>query len=170
MNAFKMSDAASGANWALGKSTARRVSLDYGPREGSIGVAYAQATVPLTFTSASCSGCRSQVTAQQAMAHYRVVTPLFGAALFSVTELSVGATRWSELQGQIAPITPTTDLTYGISLGASLPVGDRVELTGLYDASRLKHKAQNITTPGSTSIVTVGLTTLRFGARIRLGK
>ena len=169
-----MSDAGSGGEWALGTSTPTRASIDYGRREGSIGVAFSQVIVPMTFTGASCIGCRSKVTAQQAIAHYRIVAPLFGAAVYSLTELSLGATRWSELRGldgqQVAPITPTTDLTYGISLGAALPLGDRVELTGLYDASRLKHEAPGSTPTSSTSHATVKLTTLRFGARIRLGR
>jgi hypothetical protein len=172
--AVNMSDRASSANWGLEKAMPIRLSVDYGRRERTVGFAASQADVPLLFTGASCDRCRGQVTVQQALAHYRVTSPFFIRGLYSVTELSLGITRWNALQGRdgddVGTVAPNNDFTYGISLGAALPLGDHLELTMAYDLSQLKHETQRSTATSALSNASVKLTTLRFGARVRLGK
>lgn len=172
-SAVSVSDRASGATWGLEKAAPIRVSLDYGPRERTIGIAVSQSTVQLSFAGPSCTACLGQVTAQQAMAHYRIAAPLFIPGLYSVTEFSAGVTRWSELQGregsQVGAIAPNNDFTYGLSLGAALPLGARLELTAAYDASHVRHEAQRSAPAGASVITSVKMSTVRVGARVRVG-
>lgn len=171
--AVNVSDGPSSANWGLEAAKPIRLAIDYRQRDRTIGVSVSQAIVPLTFSGSTCTACRGEVTVQQAMARYRIVAPLFGPGMTSVTELSVGATRWSALQGldgsQLGVMAPNTDFTYGLSFGAALPLGDRLELTAMYDMSTLKHETQKSTASSAFSNASLKLATLRFGARLRLG-
>jgi hypothetical protein len=172
--ALTMSDKASSANWILEKSTPYRVTLDYGPRERTFGLALAQGTSDMRYEGADCAQCLGQVTMQQALLRTHIMSPLFTTGLYAVTDISVGMTRWSDLKGRegsvIAPISANNDFTYGISLGAVLPLGERLDLSVSMDALSMKHEPRTLTTGGTAGSGNVSMSTLRFGGRIRLGK
>ena len=169
-----VSDKASNAMWTLDKATPRRVAIDWGRQERTIGVAASLVNVPLRLADAACGSCNGTVQATQVMGIYRIEAPLFTGALRSITEFGAGLTRWSGLTGRdgdtIGAIAANNDFTYSASFGLGVPLGNHLELTALYDVAQVRHERQSSSLARSSGSSNVGLTTLRFGARVRLGK
>lgn len=169
-----VSDKASDAIWHLDKAAPRRVAIEWGREERTIGVAASMVSVPLRLVGSACGSCNGTVKATQVMGTYRMEAPLFGGVLRSVTELGAGVTRWSGLTGRdgdtIGAIAANDDFTYSVSFGLGVPLGSHLDLTALYDVSQVRHERQSSSLAHSSGSSNVGLTTLRFGARVRLGK
>lgn len=164
-----LSDGWSSATWQLEGYSPYRVTMDYGRRERTLGLSLSQAVVPMTFTGAACTGCAAQVTALQGLARYRLLSPFFVRGIYTATELSAGITTWNGLKGRTSSLgamgTAPKDLTYGISLGLVMPLGERLELSGNYGTLQIRHAPK-----GKTGTQSVTQNTVRFGARLRLGK
>jgi len=173
MASQSMSDKASDASWSLEKSKPVNLALDWGNLDRSIGLRVQRATPQLEFSGLTCAACRGEVQALTMLGTYRRSSPLYTSSLRQVVELSAGATTWSALKGRdgstLPTITSRSDFTYAISLGASMPLGDRLEGSVMYDLMQVRHPRQTSGPSGSSSSTFEKLNTLRFGARLRLG-
>ena len=169
-----MSDKASDASWSLAKSKPVNLALDWGTNDRSIGLRVQRAVPQLEFSGLTCAACRGEVQALTMLGTYRRASPLYTSSLRQVVELAAGVTTWSALKGQdgntLPTIAPKSDFTYSISLGASLPLGDRLEGSVMYDLMQVRHARQTSGPSGSSSSTFEKLNTLRVGARLRLGR
>lgn len=171
--AATLSDKGSASTWLLDKATRWRAGIAHGTRDRALGLSYSQADVPLSITrNLACLGCTATVTSQTMLATYHVGSPLGTSKLTTMTELGIGAVRWSRLRGRDgngAPPSPAaTDFAYGITIGLGLPLGSQVESFVAYDVLQVRHRT--MTTAGQpSSMSSVGFATLRYGVRIRLG-
>jgi len=172
--AASLSDDASSAKWGLAQAKPVEVAVAWGDRDRAIGVSVRRTQVPLTFDGVSCAGCAGQVQSTVALGTYRRSTPLFGSGLRQVVEFGLGITRWSDLVGRdgsrIPAIATNDDFTYGVSYGIGVPLGDHLEASVNYDILQTRHEMQKTSATSAASSGTTSFSTLRVGARVRLGK
>lgn len=171
VRAASISDRATDATWVMDKANLLTGSLEYGRSDRSMGARVVYGTIPMSFEGASCLACRGEVQMLTALAVYRRGGPLFNTGLSQIIELAVGATQWSNLSGvsgpQLPTMSPQTDFTYAVSIGAGLPIGQRLEVMAAYDVQQIKHRPRSGTNLPSSS-GSVGLAVVRIGARWRL--
>lgn len=172
LRAASMSDRASAATWVMEKAKLVSGGVEYGRADRAFGVRAATGMVPMSFEGASCLGCAAEVRATSVLATYRRANPLFNTGALQIIELSAGAMIWDSLKGRGGPVLPTIgrqmDFSYGISIGAGLPLGDRLEVNVMYDVQQMRHPAARLSSGAMAGSGALGLATIRMGARWRL--
>lgn len=172
--AIRMSDNASNGSWALERAKPVGITLDWGRRDRSLGIAVSRTQYAMQFSGAACPSCAGDVQALQALGTYRRAGSVFGGGLMQVVEFAVGATQWSQLKGRdgrtLPSMSPNTDFTYGASIGLSYPVGDRLELSAVYKTVQIRHETLRQVSTGAAPNNFINTSTLWYVARLRLGR
>ncbi len=132
-------DGQSGAIWYLGEAVQRRVSLDIGLRSGALGVALADARLPLSRSGGSAQPNSDGNIAQRSYLVTFRSRETEGA--HQIVELAGGLSHWADYRGTdpltADEATARNALTLVVGYGFGFTVGQRATLTLVQDYATL---------------------------------
>jgi len=174
-----ISDKQSGGGWRLDRSRPITLSLDWGRANQSIGARFHRTVSPMVFEGADCAGCAGEVQSLSLLAAFRTSQQLGDTPIRQFVEVGAGITQWSGLKGttenRLPHYSPVYDFTYAGAIGLGLRVSDRMNAIVMYDILMARHVQEVIeyggqaTPPNAKAAAWFGLSSLRLGARYRLG-
>jgi hypothetical protein len=132
-------DGQSDAIWYLGEAVQRRVSLDVGLRSGALGIAFADARLPLSRSGGSAQPNSDGDIAQRSYLVTFRSRETEGA--HQIVELAGGLSQWADYRGTdpltADETTARNALTLVVGYGFGFTVGQRATLTLVQDYATL---------------------------------
>jgi len=168
-----ISDKASNGGWHLQTSAPVTVAFSMPLWGRTLGVRVQSGGINMRFTGPSCADCAGRVQATTTLATYNRTMPIGASAFNTEVEYVVGLTSWTGLNGrrgdQLPSVGATRDFTYGLSLGWSRVMSDRLDALLMIDALSLTHRVGSASATGVRGSGQVMLYGLRAGARMQFG-
>jgi hypothetical protein len=169
-----ISDRASNGGWRLQTSAPVTVAFSMPLWGRTLGLRAQTAGINMRFTGPSCTDCAGRVQATMTLATYNNTRQIGNSAFNTEIEYVIGMTSWTGLRGRDGNQLPAAgaahDFTYGLSVGWSRVMSDRLDALLMIDALSLTHRIGSASVTGVRGGGQVMLYGLRAGARMQLGR
>ena len=169
-----ISDRASNAGWHLHTSAPVTVAFSMPLWGKTLGLRAQTAGINMRFTGPPCIDCAARVQSTATLLTMNTTSQIGNSAYNTEIEYAIGMVSWTGLRGRNGDQVPTSgaahDFAYGLSLGWSRLMNDRVDALLMIDVLSLTHaigKAEITGVHGSGQVLLYGM---RAGARMQLGR